>query len=56
LYPIWIEPRGEQLKKLFMPFKFVRYSKDQSLIGETKERVREEISITNDHVLTPIQN
>lgn len=34
-----------------MPFKFVRSSKAQSLIGETKERVREEISMMNDHEL-----
>ena len=34
-----------------MPFKFVRSSKVQSLISETKERVREEISMMNDHEL-----
>ena len=34
-----------------MPFKFVRSSKAQSLIRETKERVREEISSMNDHEL-----
>ncbi len=34
-----------------MPFKFVRSSKAQSLIGETKERVGEEISMMNDHEL-----
>ena len=34
-----------------MPFKFIRSSKAQSLISETKERVREEISMMNDHEL-----
>jgi hypothetical protein len=34
-----------------MPFKFVRSSQAQSLINETKERVREEISRLNDHEL-----
>jgi len=34
-----------------MPFKFVRSSKAQYLIGETKERVREEISMMNDNEL-----
>ena len=34
-----------------MPFKFVRSSKAQSLISATKERVREEISMMNDHEL-----
>ena len=31
--------------------KFVRSTKAQSLIGETKERVREDISMMNDHDL-----
>ena len=34
-----------------MPFKFVRSSKSQSLISETKERVRDEISMMNDYEL-----
>ena len=34
-----------------MPFKFIRSSKAQSLISETKERVREEISMMTDHEL-----
>ncbi len=34
-----------------MPFKFVRSSKAKSLINDTKERVREEISIMSDQEL-----
>ena len=34
-----------------MPFKFIRSSKAQSLISETKDRVREEISNMTDYEL-----
>jgi hypothetical protein len=34
-----------------MPFNFIRSSQTQSLITATKERVREEISMMNDHEL-----
>jgi hypothetical protein len=36
---------------LYMPFKFIRSNNAQSLINETKERVREEIMKMEDHEL-----